>query len=42
MEMTNARKSSLGFDNEFFDKIIAGYALDPWFKDPVNLEKIGL
>jgi hypothetical protein len=37
MEMTNARKNFHGFDNEFFDKIIAGYVLDPWFKDPVNL-----
>ena len=40
MEMTNTRKNFLGFDNELFDKIIAGYALDPWFKDPVNLEKL--
>ena len=40
MEMTNTRKNFSGFDNELFDKIIAGYALDPWFKDPVNLEKL--
>ena len=40
MEMTNARKSFPGYDNEFFDKIIAGYALDPWFKNPINLAKL--
>ncbi len=40
MEMTNTRKSPPGFDNEFLNKIIAGYALDPWFKDPVNIEKL--
>jgi hypothetical protein len=38
--VTNARKKFLGFDNEFFDNIIAAYALDPWFKYPVNLEKL--
>ena len=40
MEMTNTRKVPPGFDNEFLNKIIAGYALDPWFKDPVNIEKL--
>ena len=40
MEMINIRKSSLGFNNEFFDKIQTRYALHPWFKDPVNLEKL--
>jgi hypothetical protein len=40
IEMTNTRKSSPGFDNKFFNKIIAGYALDPWFKDPVNLANL--
>jgi hypothetical protein len=34
MEMTNTRKNPLGFNNELFNKIIAGYALDLWFKDP--------
>jgi hypothetical protein len=38
MEMTNARKNSPGLDNELFDKIIARYVLDPWSKDPINLE----
>ena len=40
MEMTNTRKNLPVFDNEFFNKIIVGYALDLWFKDPVNLEKL--
>lgn len=40
IEMTNIRESSPGFDNDFFNKIIAGYALDPWFENPVNLENL--
>ena len=40
IEMTNIRESPLGFDNDFLNKIIAGYALDPWFKNPVNLENL--
>ena len=40
MEMTNTRKKSSGFANELFNKIITWYALDPWLKDPVNLEKL--
>jgi hypothetical protein len=40
MEMINVRKSSTGFDNEFFDKIQTRYALHPWFNDMVNLEKL--
>ena len=39
MEMTNTRKNPHEFDHEFFNKIIAGYALDSWFKDSVNLAK---
>ena len=39
MEMTNIRKSPPRFDNEFFNRIIIGYALDPWFKSPVNLAR---
>ena len=42
MEMTNTRKNSLGFDNKFFNKIIARYPLDPWFKDLINLAKLVL
>ena len=38
--MTDTRKSPLGFNKEFFNKIIVGYALDLWFKDPVNLAKL--
>jgi len=40
IEMTNIRESPPGFDNDFLNKIIAGYALDPWFKNPVNLENL--
>ena len=40
MEMTNTRKSSPGFAKEFLNKIIVGYALDLWFKDPVNFAKL--
>ena len=35
MELTETRKNPHGID-----KIIARYALDPWFKDPVNLAKL--
>ena len=40
MKMTNTRRNPPGYNNEFFDTIIARYALDLWFKDPVNLTKL--
>ena len=41
MEITKTRKKfPLRFDNEFFNKINARYALDLWFKNPVNLAKL--
>ena len=42
MEMTNTRRNPLDLKNILFDKLFAGYALDPWFKDPVNLAKLVL
>ena len=35
-----ATESPPGFDNDFFNKIIIGYALDPWFENPVKLENL--
>ena len=40
IEMTNIRESPPGFDNDFLNKIIARYALNPLFKNPVNLENL--
>ena len=40
MEMTNTRESPHGFNYKFFDKVIARYALDPLFKDIINLAKL--
>ena len=40
MDMTNTKKNPPRFNNKFFNKIIAGYTLDPWFKDPINLENL--
>ena len=40
IEMTNTGKNSPGFNNEFLNKIIVGYALNPWFKDPIYLAKL--
>ena len=37
MEMAYTQKHSPKFESEFLNMIIAGYALDLWFKDPVNL-----
>ena len=42
MEKIGDRRSSPGFDNDLLNKIIIGYALDPWFKKPVNLENLAL
>ena len=42
MEKTGDRRSSSKFDNDLLNKIIAGYALDPWFKNPVNVENLAL
>ena len=42
MEKTGDRRSSHGFNNDLLNKIIAGYALDPWFKNPVNFENLAL
>ena len=42
MEKTRDRRSCPRFDNDLLNKIIVGYALDPWFKNAVNLENLAL
>ena len=42
MEKTRDRRSLHEFDYDLLTMIIAGYALDPWFKNPVNLENLAL
>ena len=42
MKKTRERRSLPGFDNDLLNKIIAGYASDPWFKNLVNLENLAL